>query len=81
MRHFKDNVVDSAFSENNNQLAILGDHYLKIIDAENIQVTITMITLESERGMLDKVCWSSDGQYLTTSSKRYPICTTIFEFC
>lgn len=71
MRHFKDHVVNSTLNEVNGQLAILGDHYVKVIDAENIQETITTIPLESERGLLEKVHWSSDGQYLTVSSKRY----------
>ena len=70
IRHFKDSTIGSAFSRNTNQLAVIGDHFAKIIESENIQETITVISLEAERGLLDKVCWSTDGQYLTVSSKR-----------
>nr|KAJ3420801.1 WD repeat-containing protein 19 [Polyrhizophydium stewartii] len=68
-KSFKDSLGDIAVSKALNSAATCGDSVIKIHDLSNLQDVSSMITLENERGLLTKLQFSDDGQFLTVSTK------------
>ncbi|KAH6596396.1 hypothetical protein BASA50_005102 [Batrachochytrium salamandrivorans] len=68
-KNYKDFFGDVAVSPILNVVATCGDNVIKIHDLSNLQDVTSLITLETERGLMNKLQFSDDGQYLTVSTK------------
>ncbi|KAJ1537325.1 WD repeat-containing protein 19 [Nowakowskiella sp. JEL0078] len=68
-RDFKDLLNDIALSTTLNKAATCGDNCIKIHDLTDLKDVSDIITLEDDRGQLDKIQWSEDGQFLSISTK------------
>ena len=81
-KNHKDSLNDLNISKALNQLATCGDNFVKIHDLAdpkvykhstkdlNIQDVCEIISLDEDRGNLDSLHWSDDGQFLTISTKK-----------
>ncbi|KAI8805835.1 hypothetical protein BJ742DRAFT_819298 [Cladochytrium replicatum] len=69
-KDFKDSLCDISVSMAMNRAAIMGDNCVKVHDLNDLKDVTDVITLEDERGTLERVEWSPDGQFLTIATKR-----------
>ncbi|KAJ3047461.1 hypothetical protein HK102_012911, partial [Quaeritorhiza haematococci] len=60
---------DIAISPALNKVATAGDGCIRVHDLTDFQDVWAIVQLEDERGQLDKLGWSEDGQFLTVSTK------------
>lgn len=70
-RNHRDYLSDLVVSENAGKCATCGDNAIKIHDLSDLKEVYGLITLEEERGQLEKMEWSPEGKMLTVSTKRY----------
>ncbi|KAL5037819.1 hypothetical protein RTP6_005194 [Batrachochytrium dendrobatidis] len=68
-KSYKDSLGDIAVSNILNIAATCGDNVIKIHDLSNLQDVSLLITLENERGSMNRLHFSDDGQFLTVSTK------------
>eukprot|EP00842_Homolaphlyctis_polyrhiza_P006436 jgi/Hompol1/6794/HPOL_005093-RA len=68
-KSYKDCLNDVVISRVLNTAATCGDSSIKIHDLSNLQDVSSIITLENERGTLEKLQYSDDGQFLTVGTK------------
>lgn len=68
-RDFRDNLTDICYSPSLNYAAAAGDNCIKIHDLVDMNDIFAIITIEEERGTLDKLSWSEDGQFLSVSTR------------
>lgn len=68
-RDFRDGLNDIVYSQSLNHAASSGDNCIKIHDLVDMHDVYAIITIEEERGQLDKLNWSDDGQFLSISTK------------
>lgn len=66
-RNHKTRLSDVTSCVALNKAATCGDNYIKIHDLSELSDTFT-IPLDDEKGMLDKLAWTDDGQLLTIST-------------
>jgi WD repeat-containing protein 19 len=69
-RNHKDQLTDIAVSTSLNKAASCGDNCIKIHDLADLKDIYAIITLDEDRGVLDKLRWSDDGQILAVSTKK-----------
>ena len=50
-------------------MATCGDNTIKVLDLSDLKSTQDIITLEEERGNLESLSWTEDGQFLTVAIK------------
>eukprot|EP01137_Pigoraptor_chileana_P005155 Opistho-2@47869 len=68
-RNHKDYLSDIAISTAINKAASIGDNCVKIHDLSDMKDIYNIIQLDDDRGNLDKIAWSDDGQLLCVSTK------------
>ncbi|KAJ3283608.1 WD repeat-containing protein 19 [Borealophlyctis nickersoniae] len=69
-RDHRDALTDIAVSPILNKAATCGDNSIKIHDLADMKDTYAIITLDDDRGQLDKLQWSDDGQFLSVGTKE-----------
>jgi WD repeat-containing protein 19 len=67
-RNHKDCLSDVAISTSLSQAASCGDSCIKIHDLSDLKGVYTIIDIEEEKGQLDKLSWTDDGQLLSVST-------------
>ena len=74
-RNHKVRLNDIACSYTLNKAATCGDNCIKIHDLSDLTDVFAIITLEDDRGMLDQLQWSDDGQLLSISTQSGAVYT------
>jgi WD repeat-containing protein 19 len=67
-RNHKNHLSDVAISVPLSQAASCGDSCIKIHDLSDLKGVYTIIDVEEEKGQLDKLKWTDDGQLLSIST-------------
>lgn len=68
-RNHKVRLNDIICSTTLNKAATCGDNCIKIHDLADLTDVFAIITLDEDRGMLDQLQWSDDGQLLSISTQ------------
>ncbi len=71
IRNHKDVLKAMSISVSLNQVATCGDNTIKILDLSDLKATQDIVTIDEERGNLEALSWSCDGQFLSVTLKRY----------
>ncbi|TPX34511.1 hypothetical protein SmJEL517_g02844 [Synchytrium microbalum] len=68
-RDHKDGIADLAVSIALNKAGTCGDDCIKLHDLADVMVTEAIVNLEEERGQLNSLSFSDDGQFVTVGTK------------
>jgi WD repeat-containing protein 19 len=68
---FQTNIVDLSFSRSNETLCVAGDESFKIFDIYDITNASGITPLDEFRGVVDRIKYSPDGQFITLTSRKY----------
>eukprot|EP00053_Salpingoeca_punica_P013406 m.121269 g.121269 ORF g.121269 m.121269 type:complete len:1367 (-) comp16199_c0_seq2:1475-5575(-) len=73
----KSRLADAACSLALNKAATCGDNTVKVHDLTDLTDVFALLTVEDDKGQLDKIQWSDDGQLLSVSTDTGVILTYI----
>lgn len=79
-RNHKDSLVDIAVSEKAGKAATCGGDCVKIHDLSDMKDVYAIINLDDDRGQIDRLKWSTDGKFLTISTKTGSLYTYLTSY-
>eukprot|EP01135_Chromosphaera_perkinsii_P002400 Nk52_evm6s223 gene=Nk52_evmTU6s223 len=71
----RDCLNNLAISSGLSKLATCGDDNVKVHDLSDLKEVYAILNLNADRGLLDKMQWTEDGQFLAVSTKTGSIYT------